>query len=176
MKPASDHLHRQTGFTLMELVIGMVLLGFLSVVGTTMISGSFTSTRVITNQHLAYASARYAMERVTREVREIQYDTTTKALGISSMGPTQLSFTKSGLGSPTPLTISYVSPQVLLTTGGSTAPLLSDVSAFTLSYLDTNRQVTTVSNDVRYVRIALTMAPQQAQALSLITQVSLRNL
>lgn len=160
----------------MEMVIGIVLLGILSVVGTTMISSSFTTTRVISNEHLAYSSARYAMERMVREIREIQYDTSTHMLSISSMGPAQLSFTESGLSATRAVSLSYISPQIILTTPNGSAPLVNNVSAFTLSYLDINRQATTNVNDVRYVRIAMTVSPDQAQVLSLVTQVGLRNL
>lgn len=176
MLPLHPHRRNQKGFTLMEMVIGIVLLGILSVVGTTMISGSFTTTRVISNEHLAYSSARYAMERMVREIREIQYTTTTHVVGISSMGPGQLTFTASGLNSSRAVSLSYVAPQVILTTSDGSAPLVSSVSAFNLSYLDINRQTTANVNDVRYVRIAMTISPDQAQALSLVTQVGLRNL
>ncbi len=165
----------QAGFTLMEMVIGVVLLGILGVVGTTMISASFNTTRVISNEHIAYSSARYAMERMVREIREVQYDTSTSTVGISSISPSQLSFTQSGLGTSRAITINYVAPNVVLTTPDGSAALVSQVSAFNLSYLDVNRQVTAVANNVRFVRISMTISPEQAQALTLLTQVSLRN-
>ena len=70
---------RQRGFTLMEIIISVVLLGILGVVGTTMISSSFYTTRVMSTGHLAYSAARYALERMAREIREVQYNTETGA-------------------------------------------------------------------------------------------------
>ena len=165
----------QNGFTLMEIVISLVLLGILGAVGTTMLSGSFVTTQVITNEHLAYASARYAMERMGREIREISYDTTTHDLGISTMTASQLSLTKSGLGGTTNVTIAYAAPQILLTTAAGSGVLAQDISAFALIYLDASRQPTTVVNDVRFVRISMTTSAPQTQPLTLVTQVSLKN-
>lgn len=166
---------RQAGFTLMEMVIGVVLLGILSVVGSNMLSGSFLTTRVISNEHLASSAARYAMERMVREIREIQYDTTTHAVSISSMSATQMAFVASGLSAPRNVSLSYAASQIVLSTPDGSATLLNNVSAFSLSYLNVNRQVTALADEVRYVRIAFTVSSDQAQALSLVTQVSLRN-
>jgi len=168
---------RQSGFSLMELTIGVVLLGMLGVIGSTMIASSFFTTRVIGNEQLAYSAARYAMERMRREVREIRYDATSGTVKITAMSASQLSFEKSGVAGNTDVTLQYLSPSISLVYPPAAAATLSnDISSFAFTYLDANRQVTAVANSVRYIRIAFTVSPSQAQPLSLVTQVSLRNL
>jgi prepilin-type N-terminal cleavage/methylation domain-containing protein len=167
---------RQQGFTLMELVISVVLLGILSVVGANMIAGSFFTTRVISNEHLANAMARYAMERMAREIREISYDTSTGTLGVTVMQPSQLGFNKSGLGGTvTAISFSHTSPTLTMSMAGNTTPLATDITAFGLTYLDANEAITAMPGAVRHVRITLTASPAQAQPITLVTQVRLRN-
>lgn len=172
--------HRRTsqnGFTLMEITISVVLLGILGVVGTTMMSGSFYTTRVISTEHLAYSEARYAMERMAREIREMQYDTATSSLSLSTMTAAQLSFVKTSMTGTSNVSFQYTAPTLSMSyPPAASAVLARDISAFSFTYLDENRVVTAQPNNVRFVRIALTTSPAGAQALSLVTQVNLRNL
>ena len=161
----------------MEIIISVVLLGILGVVGTTMMSGSFYTTRVISTEHLAYSAARYAMERMAREIREMQYDAATNTLSLSTMTGSQLSFVKSGVSGSSNVTFQYTSPALTMFYIPTDQVILArDISAFSFTYLDADRLVTTQPNNVRFVRIALTTSPAGAQALSLVTQVNLRNL
>jgi prepilin-type N-terminal cleavage/methylation domain-containing protein len=166
----------QNGFTLMEITISVVLLGILGVVGTTMMSGSFYTTRVISTEHLAYSEARYAMERMAREIREMQYDTATSSLSLSTMTAAQLSFVKTSMTGTSNVSFQYTAPTLSMSyPPAASAVLARDISAFSFTYLDENRVVTAQPNSVRFVRIALTTSPSGAQALSLVTQVNLRN-
>lgn len=160
----------------MEIVIGLVLLGLLGVTGSKMMTGSYYTTQVIGNEHLGNSSARYALERMARDIREIQYDAANDILGISSMSSTRLSFTKSGLaGATTAVIFSYTNPNLTMTVAGTSATLAQDVTSLTFTYLDGNLTETATPNAVRFVRIALTVAPAQAQSITLLTQVRLRN-
>lgn len=176
----------QNGFTLMEITISVVLLGILGVVGTTMMSGSFYTTRVISTEHLAYSEARYAMERMAREIREMQYDTVTSSLSLSSMDTSQLSFVKTGMTGNSNVSFQYTSPTLSMSYPPQVPAVLArDISDFSFIYLDANRAEITkdmvaidnqLIHKIRFVRIALTTSPAGAQALSLVTQVNLRNL
>lgn len=175
----------QSGFTLMEITISVVLLGILGVVGTTMMSGSFYTTRVISTEHLAYSAARYAMERMTREIREMQYDTANNKFSVSTMTNSQLSFLKTGLsGMGSDVSFQYfTAPQSTLTMAyGTTAPigspvLAKDVSNFSFEYLQSDGVTpATTPENIRSVHIVLTVSPADAQALTLRTRVNLRNL
>jgi prepilin-type N-terminal cleavage/methylation domain-containing protein len=61
------------GFTLLELVITIVLLGTLAAVGSSMLSDSFSTTRRVNDSNASKAEARYVLERLAREIREIKY-------------------------------------------------------------------------------------------------------
>lgn len=167
---------RQYGFSLMEIVLGIVLLGILGISGTRMISGSFYTTQVISKGHMTNSMARYAMERMARDIREISYDTANDLLGITSMSGSQLTFTKSGLGSgTTSVNFTHSNPTLSMTVAGTSATLATDITSFTFSYLNASGGTASLPNDVRVVRITLTATPAEAPAITLTTQVRLRN-
>lgn len=91
---------RPNGFTLIEIVIALVLLGILGIVGSRVFTASVYTNEAISNSNMAYASARYALERVSRETREMDV---TASLAASSLTVTasQLSFIKTGPGQQT---------------------------------------------------------------------------
>ncbi len=173
------HSHRppqQQGFSLLEIVLSIVLLGILGVAGSNMVASSFFTTQVISNEHLANATSRYAMERMAHDIREISYDTGTDTLGITAMTASQLSFTKSGLGGTlTTVGFTHASPTLSMSVAGNSAVLATSITAFSLTYLDASGVATATPNAVRFVRITLTASPVQAQAITLTTQVRLRN-
>ena len=161
----------------MEIIVSLVLLGILSVVGTTMISGSFKTTRLITNEHLVNSMARYAMERMARDIREISYDTSSKVLGITSKSSTSLVFNKSEInGLSTTVSYSYVNPVLTMNVAGDSATLANQITDFSLTYLDVNNGPPITDQNVCSVRISLTATPSQAQPITLTTQVRLRNI
>lgn len=158
----------------MELTISVVLLGILGVVGTTMFTGSFYTTKVINTQHLAYSEARYAIERMAREIREIQSEPSR----ISRIDPNQLDFVKTNLnGTTTAVSFKYVSPTLSMSySAGAYYTLARNISSFTFTYLNANGSVTTDMNLVRFVDLALTVSAPEVKALTLTTRVRLRNL
>lgn len=161
----------------MEIIVSLVLLGILSVVGTTMISGSFKTTRFVTNEHLVNSMARYAMERMVRDIREISYDTNTKVLGVNSKSSVSISFNKSELnGSSTPVSYSYASPLITMNVAGTSATLANQITNFSLTYLDVNNATPATDQNVCSVHISLTATPEQGQPITLTTQVRLRNI
>ena len=161
----------------MEIIVSLVLLGILSLVGTTMISGSFNTTRFITNEHLVNSMARYAMERMVRDIREVSYDTSTKVLGINSKSSTSISFGKSEInGSTTSVIYSYADSAITMNVAGTVATLANQITDFSLTYLDVNNGTPVTDQNVCSVRITLTATPSQARPITLTTQVRLRNI
>ena len=149
---------RSAGFTLIEMVITIVLMGIMAVVGSSVIADTFTTTHIINRNSAVSSEARYAMERIAREIREIQY--TGSAYVTSSMTATNFVFTRSdGVivtinNTSADLTIAY-------TTGGTTvgpATLSNkvDISGFTLTYLDVSDGAATAST-LRFVQISLNL-------------------
>lgn len=167
---------QQQGFSLLEIVLSIVLLGILGVAGSRMIANSFFTTQIISNEHLANATTRYALERMAHDIREISYDSANDVVGITGMSASQLSFTKSGLGGAiTSMGFTYASPTLTMSAAGSSATLANDITTFSFTYLDASGTITATPNAVRSVRITLTATPAQAQAITLTTQVRLRN-
>jgi prepilin-type N-terminal cleavage/methylation domain-containing protein len=178
MKPSSRP-HRQHGFTLLELTIALVLLGILATVGATMIANSYSAARIIDIQQDSNAAARYAMLRMVREIQEIQYNTSTGNVSLTTMSGNQVAFTKTGIGATptTNVTLQYNSgTQTLsLTYPSGTSTLATQVSNLGFTYLDANAAVTATANAVRYVGITLTLSPAGAQGITLNNLVALRN-
>lgn len=185
-------IRRESGFTLVELVIALVLLGIVGAVGVTMISDSFTTTQMINADSASRAEARYAVERLAREIREVKYlsagnycfismDTTSLVIQKRNNGDTNVDNCSTGTTavaitySGTHLTLLYTPP------GGSASPLSSQVSAFSLTYWGLDQSGNLISNpsaaNVRLVDIALTVADATSgQQIAERTRVALRNL
>lgn len=174
-RPSPPQAHRQAGFTLFEITISVVLLGLLGVVGSTMISSSVITTQLQSRNQQTYASARYAMERMRRDIREIAFDTDSGNVSITVMNTSQLVFDKSGPAGLSPISLNYSGSTLTLTTAAGSGILASELSAFALDYLDASGQSTPNANDVRAIRVAMTISAPQAQTLSLSTTIALRN-
>jgi len=98
--------HSARGFTLIEMVISIVLLGILSMLSAHMISDSIMSSKRVHAENAGTASGRYAMERLSRELREVRFDDTAGAFSISSMtSPTHMVFVREVLGVDTTVTL-----------------------------------------------------------------------
>ena len=114
----------------MELVITVVVMGILAVVGVSMISDSFTTARVVNAGQSNANDARYAVERLAREIREIKHVNKATGYGISTMTGSKLVFTRPDNVVVTidvnssNLTLGYSSPATVstLATPGDTQP------------------------------------------------------
>ncbi len=180
-----------SGFTLIELIISIVLIGMLAVVGSSMIADSFTTTRMVNASTASAGQARYALQRLAREIREIKYDTTNNRYCIVSLASgTQLAFNKTSdtYSSTTcatnaiTVTINYVNPNLTLqySAPAVTSALSQQAASFSLAYLNaTNTATTDVSNGtngIRFVVITLTVTdPTSGQSTAQRTRVALRN-
>ncbi len=192
--------HGNRGFTLMEMIISIVLLGILAAVGANMISDSFTTTRIVNASQASATEARYALERLAREIREIKYarsqptpatycsGTITDQYCITTMTATSVVFINSANNTVTinnsgaNLSLQYSAP------AAAPATLNNQISNFALSYLDSNNCVTTLINNsigdadcitrggIRFVVITLTVTnPTSGQNTAQRTRVALRN-
>ena len=175
-----------SGFTLVELVISIVLIGILAAVGSSMIADSFTTTRIINAETTSTAQARYALERLAREIREIKYDSSGGNYCITTKTATNLVFYKtSGAYNSTcatnAVTVTINDSGANLTLGYSspaaTSTLNNQVSSFTLAYLQSDGITAATSNsNIRFVVITLTVTDATSgKSVAQRTRVALRN-
>lgn len=172
---------RQRGVTLVELIITMVLMGLLATVGATMISDTFQTTRLVNAGQASADQARYAMERLSRELREVKYVSAGSSYAVSSSltpAATNMVFTRVINGadvtvtinkSGTNLTLGYSSPAV-------SSVLASQVSEFALDFLQLDNSAASSGANLRFVVITLTVTDSvSGQAIRQQTRVALRN-
>jgi prepilin-type N-terminal cleavage/methylation domain-containing protein len=160
-----------TGFTLVEMVMVIIILGILAAVGAPMIANGLKVATLSNAEQATLNQLRYATERVARELREVQ--STGGSYSFSSMNAASTTFTKSD---GTVVAISYSNPNLSLGYGGSSANLATQVSTFTLAYLDINGGTTSDVSVVRFVDVEITV--RQSPASTAYTQrvrVALRN-
>jgi prepilin-type N-terminal cleavage/methylation domain-containing protein len=191
-------LQRDSGFTLIELIISIVLIGVLAAVGSSMIADSFTTTRTVNASNASEGQARYVLERLAREIREVKYVdagayATTPGYCIDTMTSSKLVFHKrtdsssvdrsncTGADTDT-VAFDYTAPPNLTLTYASSAAsaaLTSNVATggFVLSYLQADgTTVATTNAKVYFVVIALTVTDAtSAQGTAERVRVALRN-
>lgn len=197
------HARLQVGFTLVELLLAIVLLGLLATVGASMLVDSFRVSTSLQAEQLIQYEARYALERIARELREVKR----LAVGtpcISVMGPQRVVFRRTiGRVSPVDedfldrsdcmlgtqpveiaqfgsrLTIAYAGDARSLTERVAVNGSCPDGMAFCLSYLaeDGATPVTALTQaDLVSIRITLDLFDASAaQSLSQSLLVTLRN-
>lgn len=196
------------GFTLIELIFTIVLLGILAKAATKIWVDGFTLVRSVDADSSGIADARSVLERLAREVREVKYNTTSGQFCFTTMGPSSMVFDRTadstpgafiatcGGATPTSTTNDYAvtvqtanTVKLNLAYAGSlaspaTTSLLSDAvcpttttgcSGFAIRYLDASFAVTASTSAVRFVELALTLAPRDAPATTSRTVVALRN-
>jgi prepilin-type N-terminal cleavage/methylation domain-containing protein len=178
------------GFTLIELVVCIVLMGILAAVGANMMSASFTTTRMVDADNGSVGQARYALERLAREIREVKYVssgvTGNYCINTGTWSATNLQFQKTVSGTPsttcgtsdTTVTINNTGSNLSLQySSPAVTSLLSSQATLALSYLQNDGVTTATStSNIRFVVISLTVS-DTTSGLSLAqqTRVALRN-
>ncbi len=166
---------RQQGFTLMEMVIALVVLGLLgSVAGYGLVGGvlAFSET---TGTVKTLGNLRYANERMAREIREIRRNPVTPAnYDISTMTASNLVFTRSD-GIIVTLTAAPPLVQLGYSTPALNQTLTDEVGSLNFTYLQADGSTAaTGNNDIAFVDFELVLShngnnyPQRSR-------VSLRN-
>lgn len=134
---------KQKGFSLLELVIVMIILGVVAAIGSKIIQAGFNSYFTNENVTTANTQARLALERMTRDIHAIN-----SSASITTASATQLTFTDVN---GTSITYQKSGTQLM-----RNAQVLSDgVNTLTFSYLDRNAAVTAVLANIRYITVTL---------------------
>ncbi len=167
----------QTGFTLIEMVMTMVVVGLLGAAGG----------YALTNGALAFISSadavhtigklRIAGKRMEREIREVRRIPGTEArYDITAMNPTDLTFTKTDT---TTVTLNTVGSLVQLAYANSIPAgiytLTNEVSALTFAYYQADGTTETTDNgDVAFIEFELVLT-RDGNLYPQRTRVALRN-
>lgn len=193
------YIPRNNGFTLVEIIISIVLLGILAAVGSSMISDTFRTTKMVDANQASRAQIRYAVERLAREIREVKYvskgtafnGTTTNYTGycIGTISASSLTFKKPIAGDLDKLNCATNTTPVNISVGSTvtlnSSPLASNViSPYSLAYYlqdgitTTTTAGSTTTTDpsafVRFVVITLTVR-DSGQSITERTRVALRD-
>jgi prepilin-type N-terminal cleavage/methylation domain-containing protein len=183
MEKFAARYRRQRGYTLIELVTTVAVMGILAAFGASMISDNARVTKAVNSASASADQARYAMQRLTRELREVSYSTAiaggsytiTSAL---TAGATSITFTRKIGGADTPVTLSRSGSNLMLQYGTDTAAVLvPNVSSFTLNFYDGSNSVSGISTTtVRYIEVNLTVTDTvNGETIAQRTRVALRN-
>jgi prepilin-type N-terminal cleavage/methylation domain-containing protein len=174
--------NRQRGFTVVELVITVVVMGILAVVGVSMISDSFTTVRVVNAGQSNANDARYAVERMAREIREIKHVNKATGYGISTMTGSKLVFTRPDNVVVTidvnssNLTLGYSSPATVSTLASQATLNLQYLAMDPLSVTGAT-YAATGATDIRFVVITLTLTDSTSgKVITERSRVALRNM
>ena len=156
-------MHKQEGFTLLELILSIMIMAVISVVmGRVLFQGYNT---MLTSENISTAGWQglIALERMTNDIHTIR-----SAADISTISASQFAFTD----------VSGNSVQFQLS--GSTllrnsATLASGVQSLTFTYLDKNGSVTGTAANVRYILMAMTIT-QGTMTLAMSTMAGTRGM
>ncbi len=158
-------MKKQKGFTLIEIVIVIAILGLVSLIGSVILHGAFESANTSKDAINASWQARLALARMSSELREIR-SATSSDLNISSNN--QISFTDVNGNN-----ISYTSSGDVIFRNGT--EVADDITALTFSYYNANNVITANVNNVRCIKAEIT-AVAGSNSTNIQTVICPRNL
>ena len=161
------------GFSLIEMVVSIVVLGVLAAVTAPIFTTSMR-TYVESDATLTTLSkARYATERIARELREVQYNTGTGSFSFTAMGANNVTFTKWN-GTTVTLNVAGTNVNMRYAPPNVTAPLTDELGTLTLTYLNTNGVAGATATTVRAIDVNLNLTNRGATHTQQV-RVGLRN-
>jgi prepilin-type N-terminal cleavage/methylation domain-containing protein len=143
--------HHCHGFTLVEMVLVIVLVGIIAGIGSTILAGGFKA--YITSKNLSQAEwqGRIAIERLTRELRTVRSAT---ALDLTLVPNTAITFTDTNAN-----VISYTLSGTTLMRNAQ--PLADDISSLSFSYIANDGKTTAANASlVHYIVVDIAVSSQ----------------
>ncbi|MEK6747799.1 MAG: type II secretion system protein [Pseudomonadota bacterium] len=173
--PAHRPTHRAvTGYTMIELVLVIVIIGIMGGVGAQVFSSGLTAYTTTAASLDELNQLRFGMERIARELREIRY-TAGAAQIVTPFSATQITFTNND-GNVVTLTTSIPNITLAYTTPAASATLLRNITALSLAYKQNDgATAATATNNLGFVDI--TVSAQVASGVyTRSTRVAMRSL
>lgn len=133
-------MKKKLGFTLIEMIISMTLLGLVAVAIAPMIYQSIQGALVAKDRNTLDWSARESLERMTRELYAV------RLLSITTANTTTFTFT-SNLAEAVTFNYDSINQELLR----NSDVLANNLSSFSFTYYDGNGAVTAVLANIRYV-------------------------
>ncbi len=173
---------REKGFTLVEMVLAILLIGMLAGVAAMTIQHGVRASVETTTRNNTLSKLRLATERIAREVRQVRRNPAAPTdFDFLSRTPTGLSFRRLAENGTTVLTVTVdAATAPLLRLGYDTppgTPILTDqVSAAQFQYLRSDGVTPASSNaDVAFVEFSLTLADSYGNTYPERVRIALRN-
>jgi prepilin-type N-terminal cleavage/methylation domain-containing protein len=161
-------IHKKHGFTLIEFIMVIVILGIIAAMSSSLLSIGVTN--FITGANIVNANwqGQIAIQRMTRDITLVRSSpdittATASTFAFTDVFNNTISYTLTGSN----LTLTY--------NGGTAQTLAAGVNSLTFSYFDNNGVSTAVLANINYVRIALNIT-QLGENYTLTTSVGPRNL
>jgi len=193
-KLSTSRTSRHAGFTLIEMIVAVLLIGILGAIGSEVVLSGLLSTKRVNENNAGSAAARYGVERLSREIREISNDngayqiTSARKGGISFKSninqptfdvPTEIAFQAAGGGGAGSVALARnPAPDQL-------APvLISDVTSFGLRYYTgSGAELVFVGEaipqisipQIRAIRIDMTVKSEDSPPIAVSSYIALRN-
>ena len=135
-------MRRQAGFTLIELIACIVILGLLGIGASTVISLGARSFFAARNADNAGVSAQIALERISLELRDIDSSTAAGAVKVKTDG-TSMVYATSQTALPGTRTLAFsggaITLRVVTPSADTTNTLIGGVKSCTMSFNGTGR-------------------------------------
>jgi len=141
-------LSAKNGFTLIEFIIVIAILGVIAGLAVPFVIGAIDSWMLSKAERSNIFDARFALNRMVREIRQIKDDSS-----ISTFTSTRFVFTDINNNT---IEFAQSGDTLLRISGGDSNELaddLRDSGGLTFTYLDTDGNTTATAADVRMVRI-----------------------
>lgn len=141
---------KKLGFTLIELIMVIVIVGIIAGVMTPFAANSFRYWALTRSERDAIFSSRLALNRMVREIRQIK-----NVASITTFTATQFAYTDINNNT---MNFQQSGNSLLRIYNGASNELsnkLQSSGGLTFTYLDTNGAVTAVAANIRMVRIKL---------------------